>query len=480
MTPAATPAKHRDEALSSVRELAQQAFSRASGSPLREGNAVRLLLDARENYSAWLEAIAAAERYVHFETYIFADDPIGRTFADALIASSERGVRVRVLYDWLGCLGKASQAFWQRLRAAGVEVRCYNPPRWDAPLAILSRDHRKLVSVDGERAFVSGLCVGQEWVGDEARGIAPWRDTGVELRGPAVAYLERAFGALWATLGEPIAEAQPVASLPRGNVAVRVVASEPSSAGMLRIDQLVATLATQRLWLSDPYYAGTAPYMQALSAAVKDGVDVRVLVPGTTDVPLLKPLSRTGYRALLEVGVRVFEWNGTMMHAKTAVADDRWARVGSTNLNLASWIGNYELDVLIEDEAFARCMADAYLADLENATELVLDGHRKLRAPGRAKPGPSLRHGRGSAGRAAAGALRIGNAVGAALSHQRVLRVSDARVTAAIGALLIVLAVLVAAFPRVLAYCAAFLLAWSALILLYNAFKLMRSRVRGA
>ena len=163
---------------------------------------------------------------------------------------------------------------------------------------------------------------------------------------------------------------------------VRIVASVPATAGMLRLDQLVAALARKRLWLTDAYYAGTTTYVQALRAAAKDGVDVRLLVPNGTDIPLLRPLSRAGYRPLLEAGVRVFEWNGTMLHAKTAVADGHWARVGSTNLNIASWFGNCELDAVVEDESFAREMEEMYLEDLANATEVVLDEKRKVRAPG--------------------------------------------------------------------------------------------------
>src|SRR6185503_18497885 len=117
-------------------------------------------------------------------------------------------------------------------------------------------------------------------------------------------------------------------------------------------------------------------------SAAKDGVDVRLLVPNGTDIPILRPLSRAGYRPLLEAGIRVFEWNGTMLHAKTAVADSQWARIGSTNLNIASWLGNCELDVVVEDEAFGREMEEMYLQDLTNATEVVLDARQKVRAPG--------------------------------------------------------------------------------------------------
>ena len=151
---------------------------------------------------------------------------------------------------------------------------------------------------------------------------------------------------------------------------------------MLRLDELVAGIARQRLWISDAYYSGISSYVQALRAAAADGVDVRLLVPNSTDIPLLQPFSRAGYRALLEGGVRVFEWNGSMMHAKIAVADGRWARVGSTNLNVTSWLGNCELDCVVVDATFARQMEEQYEKDLGRSTEVVLDARRKVSAPG--------------------------------------------------------------------------------------------------
>jgi len=133
-----------------MRELADQAFSRAAGAPLVEGNSVRLLIDARENYPAWLDAIGAAEHHINFESYIIHEDSAGWRFADALVAKARDGVRVRLIYDWMGGFGKTSRSFWNHLRAGGVEVRCYNPPRFDSPLGWLSRDHRKMLSVDGQ------------------------------------------------------------------------------------------------------------------------------------------------------------------------------------------------------------------------------------------------------------------------------------------------------------------------------------------
>jgi cardiolipin synthase len=456
-----------------VRQLANQAFSRASGAPLRERNHVRLLKDAAQNYPAWLEAIAAARRTIHFEMYIIHEDQQGRLFADALIEKARAGVQVRVLYDWMGGFGKTSRRFWNRLRAGGVDVRCYNPPRPESPLGWISRDHRKMIAIDGDVAFVTGLCVGQAWVGDPSRGVAPWRDTGLELRGPAVADCEQAFAEAWAAAGDPLPAGAPLAGggVPvSGDVAVRVVATVPYTAGIFRLDQLVAALARHTLWLTDAYFAGTTAYVQALRAAAADGVDVRLLVPGASDIPLVRLFSRAGYRPLLEAGVRVFEWNGPMVHAKTAVADGRWARVGSTNLNIASWIGNRELDAIVEDESFARKMEGMFLTDLENATEVVLDAKNRVRAPGPARShrGSST----GSSGRALAGAVRIGNTVSAAITNRRVLEPVESHIAMISGAVLLVLAVLAVIFPRAFSYPLAVLVAWVAVALLYRGIRL--------
>jgi cardiolipin synthase len=457
--------------------LADDAFARAAGAPLIHGNRVTLLKDARENYPAWLAAIRGARRHVHLESYFVCDDGVGREFADALIGKAREGVDVRLIYDWFGNIGNGSRQFWRTLRAAGVTVRSYNPPRVESPFGWLSRDHRKMLAVDGQVGFITGLCVGASWAGDPAKHLEPWRDTGVEIVGPAVASIERAFARIWALCGEPIPPQHTAgAPLPAGNASLRIVASEPTTAGMLRVDQLVAALASSRLWLTDAYYAGTSSYAQALRAAAKDGIDVRLLVPSTTDVPLLRPLSRSGYRPLLDAGVRIFEWNGTMLHAKTAVADGIWARVGSTNLNVTSWFGNCELDAVVEDAEFAQRMEDMYLGDLDNATEIVLDTKRRVGAPGRPPRARGIGRRRGSAGRAAAGAVRIGHAIGSAFTNRRVLGPVEARLTTSVGLLLIALAVSFALFPRALAYPLSALAAWAGVALLYRAYRLWRRR----
>jgi cardiolipin synthase len=259
-----------------------------------------------------------------------------------------------------------------------------------------------------------------------------------------------------------------------GDVSVRVVATVPNTAGLFRVDQLVAAMARKTLWLTDAYFAGTAMYVQALRAAAQDGVDVRLLVPGSSDIPALRLFSRAGYRPLLEGGVRVFEWNGSMLHAKTAVADGRWARVGSTNLNIASWMGNRELDVVVEDGPFAQQMEAMYLADLEQATEVVLNVRNRVRAPD--APRRPRVHGGGSSGRMVAGAVRIGNTVGAAISNRRVLEPVEAHIALIAGAAAFVLAALAVTFPRGFAYPIAAIVAWLAAALLYRGVRLRRGR----
>jgi cardiolipin synthase len=476
------------QAVRPVRQISEQALSRASGAPLVLGNHVRILEDAAGNYPVWLEAIARAKRFIYLENYIFDEDSVGTVFAAALSERARAGVRVRLIRDWLGTRTGASSGFWRQLAAAGVEVRCFNPLQLGSPFGWISRDHRKMLAVDGDVAFVTGLCIAQRWQGDPARGIAPWRDTGLEIRGPAVADVEHAFAEIWETMGEPVApgELSNVRDLPSvGDVALRVVAGTPSIAGLFRMDQLVAAIARRSLWLTDAYFVGVSLYVQALRAAAKDGVDVRLLIPNATDLPVVRSLSRAGYRSLLEAGVRIFEWNGSMLHAKTAVVDGRFCRVGSSNLNMASFIGNYELDVAVEDQNIAQQMEEMYRRDLANATEIQLERNRvvSVKPSGAARTStgkapavagsavPASR--RGSRG-AAAGALRVANTVGAAVANRRTLGRTEGRMLLLVGLVLIATALIAALWPRAVALPIAFLAAWVGSALIWRSIRLAR------
>jgi phosphatidylserine/phosphatidylglycerophosphate/cardiolipin synthase-like enzyme len=461
-----------------LRTLANQAFSRTAGAPLVAGNTVRILRDAAENYPAWEQAIADARTCIHVEMYIFHRDRLGRRFVDLLAAKARAGVAVRVVYDWFGCGLGPWLGLFKPLEAAGGEVRVFNRMSVGSALGWVRRDHRKLITVDGSVAFVGGLCIGLAWAGDPAHGQDPWRDTGVAITGPAVRHADEAFAESWRLCGGRYEDCllPSYATTPAGPVNLRLIATEPFTANLLRLDLLIASLARKTLWLTDAYFIGTGPYLEALRRAALDGVDVRLLLPQGSDVGWTVPVSRSLYRPLLEDGVRIFEWNGTMIHAKTALADGRWARIGSTNLNLNSWIGNWELDVAIEDDTVAGTLAGHFQEDLSNATEIVLATYR-TRARPRRPSGAS--YGRYRASRRLVHTVTgVSRSLGAAVTGNR--RLEDFEVAPVIAAaiLLTVTAGVGLLAPRALAWPLAGLAGWTAITFLVEAWALWRAARR--
>ena len=355
------------------------AINRAAGGRPIPGNHVELLIDGPATYAAMLDLIARASRWIHFENYIIRSDAEGWRFAEALGARAREGIPVRVLYDAVGSMF-TSRKLWRFLRGAGAEVRPFHPLR---PLQIVTnfaRDHRKLVVADGTAAVIGGLCIGREWTGDGKR-ILPWRDTAVGIGGPAAAVLDQAFARAWAVAGRALPHEEAAGRVtPEGQGQVRVIVGEPGRERAYRVIELLAAGSMQRLWITDAYMLAPPRLFQALRDAAGDGVDVRMLVPGSSDLPLVRNLSRIGYRELLRSGVRIYEWDGPMLHAKTIVSDGRWVRVGSSNLNPSSLIGNYELDVLIEDLALAESMERQFRMDIGRSREVR---RRPLRGPRR-------------------------------------------------------------------------------------------------
>lgn len=364
--------------------LTREALERATGSPEIPGNLISLQFDGPATLDAWLEAIARAKRYVHFENYILRNDAVGRAFRDVLVEKAQQGVEVRLLYDWVGCWA-TPRRYWRPFRRAGVEVRAFNRPSLRDPYGVFQRDHRKLVVVDGEVAFAGGFCIGQEWAG--TANNPPWRDTGIEIRGPAVSAASRAFGRIWDVMGDPLPRdfADEEAS-PLGDTPVWLIEGEPRRSRVLRTVALVAAMVQERLWITDPYFVAPGAVAEAMAEAAQSGVDVRVLVPANNNWPLVGTLSRAGYRYLLEQGVRLFEWQGGMIHAKTSVADGLWSRVGSSNLNAWSLLGNWEVDVGVLDASLAGQLEGIFLADLASSSEIVLPGRRRTHVAVPAEP----------------------------------------------------------------------------------------------
>ena len=352
------------------------AIDRAAGAQPIAGNQLEHYAHSPSALDAMVSQIAAARRWVHFENYIIRDDATGRRFAAALIERARAGLPVRVLYDALGSLG-TSHRYWRALAQAGVEVRPFHPLLTRHLTELLSRDHRKLLVTDGTRAMLGGLCIGDEWAGDPARRRHPWRDTMVAVTGPAAAAFDRVFARIWRRVGDPLPPDQAVTDPePQGTSTARVVEGEPGRARVYRAVQLLAATATRRLWITDAYLIPPAPLYASLLDAARGGVDVRLLVPGTSDLPVLRSATRGGYRQLLRAGVRIFEYQGPMLHAKTLLVDQRWARVGSSNLNVSSLLTNYELDLVAECEHLTGELAAQFHRDLAASREIVLEPRR--------------------------------------------------------------------------------------------------------
>jgi cardiolipin synthase len=446
------------------------AINRAAGGRPVPGNQVDLLIDGPDTYQAMLEVIAQAKHWVHFENYIIRSDSAGWRFAELLVSRARAGVHVRVLYDWFGSVSTSRQ-FWRYLSAAGVEVRAFHRPQLIDAVTNLSRNHRKLVVADGSRAILGGLCIGCEWTGESHPGGQPWRDTAVDIRGPAAAVLDQTFVNLWELVGPEVPPDQVAGAVTSsGEASVRVISGEPGRERAYRVIELLAVGSVERLWITDAYLVAPPRLFQALRDSARDGVDVRLLVPGSSDIPLIRNLSRIGYRDLLRSGVRIYEWDGPMLHAKTIMCDNRWVRVGSSNLNPSSLLGNYELDVLIEDPGLAQAMENQFRHDVSQSREVA---SRPVRGP-----------------------RRISQALPAALTHQDsaltqteyrrsrretrrravlVLRAiaSNARrsVFIPISAIFILLGILFVALPKISAYALAVLCAWFALGTAREAFR---------
>ena len=350
-------------------------LGRVSDAPLRQNNGISLLKNGPDTYDDWLTAISRAKRWIHLDNYIIANDEVGNRFARALSAKAREGVRVRVLHDWFGCMD-VPRSFWRGMREAGVEVKAVNPPASGPPLGAIRRDHRKLLVVDGEYASTGGVCIADGWLVRSPDTGLPYRDTAVTVRGPVVADVNRAFTSLW---GEQVGELPederpgPDGIPAAGETAARLVVQEPRKMRTLRMLELLTAGVQERLWITDPYFLSMPILTQSLIATARDGVDVRVLNPATVDIAWIGRASRAGYRQFLEAGVRIFEYGGPMIHAKTLVADGWLSKVGSTNLNFSSLAANWEIDLVVEDTEFARQMEELFEDDVSKSREVRLE-----------------------------------------------------------------------------------------------------------
>lgn len=438
--------------------LIEQMISRAASAHATSGNHIDILLDSSENFPAWETALLAAQESICIEMYIFARNAFGQRIRQILLDKLNVGVAVVLIYDWLGSLPAHLLGFFQPLIAAGAKVHPYNPLSWSSGLGIISRNHRKSLIIDEKIAFVSGLCISSAWQGKPSQGIAEWRDTGLRLQGPIVQAILAAFEDTLLSQGGKMPTTlhnyEAGYTSPCGNSSARILATTPANTNTMRLDLNLIGLATQNLWITDAYFMPTRLYVQALINAAESGVDVRILVPRTSDIKWIGTVSRTQYRQLLEAGVRVFEWNGPMLHAKTAIIDGQWARVGSTNLNLSSWYINRELDISIEDPHTVYELERCFLNDLNQATEVILDEqhHAQLQKK-RAKIAQSYKTIRkGQVKGMMRQVMQLSHAFDATISGTRLVAPSEAWAYLSIGIVILLLAVTIWFIPQIIVY----------------------------
>lgn len=361
-----------------------------AGSPLTTGNKIELLQDGPDTYKAMLEAIANARDHINLETYILEDDAIGQRFADALIAKQRTGVQVNLIYDSVGTLYTPA-AFFERLTQAGVHIREFNPVNpltAKAGWTVNQRDHRKLLVVDGRIAFLGGVNISSVYSGSSVIGAShaphnselPWRDTHLQIEGPVVADLQKLFIQTWNKQdGDRLI---PLNYFPgtehRGDAIVRAIGSSPDDQYSLIYVTLISALrsAQSEIWLSNAYFVPDPQLLSALKNAATRGVDVRLLLPSSTDSWLVFHAGRAFYHELLEAGVKIYERRGALLHTKTAVIDGVWSTIGSTNLDWRSFLHNQEVNAVILGGDFGTEMRAAFLGDIEQSDSITLDAWR--------------------------------------------------------------------------------------------------------
>ena len=356
----------------------------ATGRPLIVGNKVTLLFDGPKTIAAMMAAVSVAKDSINLETYLFDQDPLGLKFADALIAKQKEGVQVNIIYDCVGTLG-TPQAFFDRMQAAGIRLLPYHPVspihkfgRW----RINNRDHRKILVVDGNVAFAGGVNITAAYSRSSPfRSKSPstvstgWRDTHIQIEGPAVAALQWMFLDNWASQQEGgLPERDYFPGLPpAGDKVLRVLRSQPGSDHeVFKAYFLAIHGATKSIHLTAAYFVPDVQILRALLDAAKRGVDVKIILPSISDSGLVTSAAHSYYTEMLEAGIKVYELKASILHAKTAVIDGSWSTVGSTNMDTRSFLHNKEVNVVVMGDEFGREMESAFRDDLKDSNEVEL------------------------------------------------------------------------------------------------------------
>jgi cardiolipin synthase A/B len=374
------------------------------GSPLVTGNRVTLLVDGTATYLAMFAAIDAAKDHINLETFIIEDDAIGQEFIQRLMKKQHQGVQVNLIYDSVGSMTTPGELF-EPLGNAGANILEFNPlnplkvrKNWQ----VIQRDHRKLLIVDGEIAFVGGINISSVYSGSSiasgafrqlARGSVKhaWRDTHLQLTGPVVSEFQRLFMATWEhQQAEPLSARNYFPELRNtGDEVVRAIGSTPEEPYSKIYVTLLSAInsAETDVFLTNAYFVPDPQFIAALKAAVQRGVDVRLLLPDKTDSALVRYASQSYYDELLSAGIGIYERQDALLHAKTAVIDGVWSTIGSTNLDWRSFVHNQEIDAVVLGQRFGQLMQEMFEADLVASKQVTLREWRQRSIGRRIKEG---------------------------------------------------------------------------------------------
>lgn len=351
-------------------------------SPLTKGNKVTLLADGQAAYAAMFKAMEGAKHHINVETFIIDADEVGRKFSDLMLKKQAEGVQVHLIYDSVGSSANPA-SFFQRLKDGGIQVVEFNPTnpfKAHGHWRLAHPDHRKILVVDGRIAITGGINISSVYSSklsgrDEDEGEPlPWRDTDVQIEGPAVAEFQKLFLETWSKQkGPALVERDYYPKMKEvGNALVRVVGSTPGTDNRITFIVYVAaiTFAEHSIHLTNAYFIPDPQILKACQDAAKRGVDVKILLPETSDSALGLHAARYNYSELLKAGVRIYERQNALLHAKTAVIDDVWSTVGSTNMDYWSLLNDDEVNAVILSREFAAEMEKTFAKDLEESREI--------------------------------------------------------------------------------------------------------------
>jgi cardiolipin synthase A/B len=344
------------------------------------GNHVTLYRYGSEFFPALREAIASARSSVCMEFYTICDDQTGRSIADALLAAAARGVRVYLIYDYIGCFETAT-AFFKKLTKGGVCCTAFNPPPFRRGIAWFDkRDHRKIAVIDGRCAFTGGMNIADVYSGC-GKGILKWRDVGIRIEGEAVLELHRLFLETWQQERGSVPEccdAPPPPGMP-GDAKMMIVNGGPHhKRSFIRSAFRVGIAgASESITIASPYFIPGPRVIRSLLRAAGRGVRVRLLLPYKSDVPLVRLVSRSCYGQLMRSGIEIYELDTAVLHAKVLLIDENWSMLGSANLDYRSFHRNFELNVVVDSHDFGAQVAEMLEVDLKGARQVILQEHER-------------------------------------------------------------------------------------------------------